>query len=115
MASMRPMAQQKVTRGTVALARGIDSRDITWKAAAELADLDPAHLGEVVKGKEPGRDTIAKLNRSKLVEDANLWLEAPSSKELEEWARLMHSMRERAMDARGLRGDKDSLPSPEAP
>jgi plasmid maintenance system antidote protein VapI len=93
---MRLMAQQKVTRGTIAVARAVDARGLTWKAAAEVADLDATHLGEVLKGKEPGRETIAKL-RSAFGTDANLWLDDASAEDLDEHERLMHSMRERAM------------------
>lgn len=106
---MRPMAQQKVTRGTLAVARAVDARGLTWKAAADVADLDATHLGEVLKGKEPGRETIAKL-RNAFGTDANLWLDDASPEEREEHEQLMQSMRERAM-AKVTR----TTPSPEAP
>ncbi len=95
----RMQEQARVTRGMVLVARSVDLAGLTWGKAADAAGLDPGHFGEVMKGKPPGRETIAKL-RDAFGTDANLWLEDASEEEQFEYERRLASMRERAHSGR---------------
>lgn len=77
------MTEPQISRGTVALARGIAAAGLTRQEAGAKADWHYVHLGKVLKGKPPG--AVAQTKALVFVRDKNLWDQPASEEDVAEW------------------------------